>query len=78
MSITERLHEMRNYGGKALTKGLPDDVILGFAARDPRLGDAERLAKALARDAHGAFEALPRERRMYLAQRDVRRREHHP
>ena len=31
MSIIERLHEMRNHGGKALTTGLPDDVILGFA-----------------------------------------------
>ena len=43
MSITERLHEMRNYGGKALTKGLPDDVILGFAARFKTLDDTMDL-----------------------------------
>lgn len=46
MSITERLREMRNHGGKALTKGLPDDVILRFAKRDPRLGEAVDVAYA--------------------------------
>ena len=44
MSIIERLHEMRNYGGEALTRGLPDDVILQFAERDPRLGEAVDVA----------------------------------
>ena len=46
MSIIERLHEMRNAGGKALTRGLPDDVVLAFAARDPRLGEAITVACA--------------------------------
>jgi acetylornithine/succinyldiaminopimelate/putrescine aminotransferase len=44
MSIIERLHEMRNHGGEALTKGLPDDVIERFAERDPRLGEAVEVA----------------------------------
>jgi len=44
MSIIERLHEMRNYGGSALTRGLPDDVISAFAERDPRLGEAVDVA----------------------------------
>jgi 4-aminobutyrate aminotransferase-like enzyme len=44
MSIIERLHEMRNAGGKALTRGLPDDVVVAFAARDPRLGEAITVA----------------------------------
>jgi acetylornithine/succinyldiaminopimelate/putrescine aminotransferase len=44
MSIIERLHKMRNHGGKALTTGLPDDVILRFAERDPRLGEAVEVA----------------------------------
>jgi acetylornithine/succinyldiaminopimelate/putrescine aminotransferase len=46
MSIIERLHEMRNYGGAALTTGLPDDVILRFSERDPRLGEAIDVAYA--------------------------------
>ena len=44
MSIIERLHEMRNFGGEALTRGLPEDVILRFAERDPRLGEAVDVA----------------------------------
>jgi len=44
MSIIERLHEMRNYGGEALTRGLPDDVILQFAETDPRLAEAVDVA----------------------------------
>ncbi len=46
MSIIERLHAMRNHGGKALTKGLPDDVIVKFAERDPRLREAVDVACA--------------------------------
>jgi acetylornithine/succinyldiaminopimelate/putrescine aminotransferase len=46
MSITQRLHEMRNHGGAALTLGLPDDVILRFAERDPRLAEAVEVAYA--------------------------------
>jgi acetylornithine/succinyldiaminopimelate/putrescine aminotransferase len=44
MSIIERLHEMRNYGGEALTRGLPEDVIRRFAQQDPRLGEAVDVA----------------------------------
>jgi len=44
MSIIERLHEMRNHGGEALTRGLPDDVIERFAERDPRLEEAIDVA----------------------------------
>lgn len=44
MSIIERLHEMRNYGGEALTRGLPEDVIRRFAQEDPRLGEAVDVA----------------------------------
>jgi acetylornithine/succinyldiaminopimelate/putrescine aminotransferase len=46
MSIIERLHAMRNHGGEALTKGLPDDVIVKFAERDPRLREAIDVACA--------------------------------
>jgi acetylornithine/succinyldiaminopimelate/putrescine aminotransferase len=44
MSIIERLHEMRNFGGEALTKGLPDKVIMQFAERDARLAEAVDVA----------------------------------
>jgi acetylornithine/succinyldiaminopimelate/putrescine aminotransferase len=46
MSIIERLHAMRNFGGEPLTRGLPDDVIEQFAERDPRLGEAVEVAHA--------------------------------
>jgi len=60
MSIIERLHEMRNYGGSALTRGLPDDVISAFAAQDPRLGEAVEVA-------YSEFTALREERVELLA-----------
>jgi len=44
MSIIERLQELRNHGGSALTLGLPDDAIKRFAERDPRLGEAIDVA----------------------------------
>jgi acetylornithine/succinyldiaminopimelate/putrescine aminotransferase len=44
MSIIERLNEMRNHGGEARTKGLPDDVILRFAESDEKLPDAINAA----------------------------------
>jgi acetylornithine/succinyldiaminopimelate/putrescine aminotransferase len=44
MSIIDRLHEMRKYGGEARTRGLPDDVILRFAERDERLVEAVDVA----------------------------------
>jgi acetylornithine/succinyldiaminopimelate/putrescine aminotransferase len=46
MTIIERLHEMRNHGGEALTRGLPDATILSFAERDPRLREAVDVAWA--------------------------------
>ena len=55
MSIIERLHEMRNHGGKALTRGLPDDVIMQFAERDPRLEEAVDVA-------YSEFQSLCEER----------------
>jgi acetylornithine/succinyldiaminopimelate/putrescine aminotransferase len=44
MTIIERLHELRNHGGEALTRGLPDEIILDFSKRDPRLGEAVDVA----------------------------------
>ena len=44
MSIIERLQELRNHGGPALTHGLPDDDIVKFAELDPRLGEAVDVA----------------------------------
>lgn len=60
MSIIERLHKMRNYGGEALTLGLPDDVLVAFAERDARLGEAVEVAWA-------EFESLCEERAELLA-----------
>jgi acetylornithine/succinyldiaminopimelate/putrescine aminotransferase len=60
MSIIERLHEMRNFGGEALTKGLPDEVIMQFAERDPRLGEAIDVA-------YSEFQSLCEERAELLA-----------
>jgi acetylornithine/succinyldiaminopimelate/putrescine aminotransferase len=60
MSIIERLHEMRNQGGEALTRGLPDDVIMQFAERDPRLGEAVDVA-------YSEFQFLCEERSDLLA-----------
>jgi acetylornithine/succinyldiaminopimelate/putrescine aminotransferase len=60
MSIIERLHEMRNFGGEALTKGLPDEVIMQFAKRDARLAEAVDVA-------YGEFQSLCEERAELLA-----------
>ena len=64
MSIIERLHEMRNHGGEALTRGLPDDVITKFAQRDPRLGEAVDVA-------YSEFQLLREERSDLLALDEV-------
>jgi acetylornithine/succinyldiaminopimelate/putrescine aminotransferase len=61
MSIIERLHEMRNYGGEALTRGLPEDVILRFAEQDSWLGEAVDVAYSefqWLREEHDEFLAL--------------------
>ena len=60
MTIIERLHEMRNHGGEALTRGLPDEVILKFAERDPRLQEAVDVAWA-------EYQVLCRERPELMA-----------
>jgi len=60
MSIIERLHEMRNYGGEALTTGLPEDTIMRFAEQDPRLGEAVDVA-------YSEFQWLCEERGDFLA-----------
>ena len=44
MSIIERLNELRNHGGKALTRGLSDETLLRFAALDKRLEEAVEAA----------------------------------
>ena len=67
MSIIERLHEMRNYGGEALTRGLSEDVVMRFAEQDPRLGEAVDVA-------YSEFQWLCEERPDLLAGHDKRRR----
>jgi hypothetical protein len=47
MSTIELLNEMRNYGGAARTRGLPDDVLLQFAERDKRLPEAVQEANSI-------------------------------
>ena len=44
MSVINLLNEMRHHGGAARTKGLPDDVILRFAASDAKLVTAIETA----------------------------------
>ncbi len=52
------LEELRNYGGKRDTVGLPDEVILRFAERDPRLGQAVDEAVARHRELRETMGAL--------------------
>ncbi|HET6724648.1 MAG TPA: aminotransferase class III-fold pyridoxal phosphate-dependent enzyme [Gammaproteobacteria bacterium] len=40
MKLIDRLNEIRSFGGKAKTRGLPDDVIARFAEQDPKLVQA--------------------------------------
>jgi acetylornithine/succinyldiaminopimelate/putrescine aminotransferase len=40
MSLIDQLQLLRGHGGPALTRGLPDDVLLEFAERDPRIAEA--------------------------------------
>jgi acetylornithine/succinyldiaminopimelate/putrescine aminotransferase len=47
MSIIDRLNEMRNHGGTALTNGLADDVLLRFEQQDSRLSEAVESAYSL-------------------------------
>ena len=44
MTLLDRLNALRNHGGPARTHGLPDDVILDFAERDPKLAEAIEAA----------------------------------
>ncbi|MDX1381142.1 MAG: aminotransferase class III-fold pyridoxal phosphate-dependent enzyme, partial [Xanthomonadales bacterium] len=54
MNLMDQLAELRACGGAARTRGLPDEVILRFAERDPR------LARAIS-EARAAFRALRKE-----------------
>ena len=60
MSIIERVHEMRNQGGEALTTRLVDDVVISFAERDSRLVEAIEVAWS-------EFQVLREERAELLA-----------
>lgn len=40
MTMIEKLNALRTHGGTARTTGLPDETILQFADRDPRLAEA--------------------------------------
>ncbi len=44
MELIEMLRELREFGGKARTTGLPDDAIERMAATDPKLGEAIEAA----------------------------------
>lgn len=46
MTMLNKLHEMRNHGGKVNTHGLDDETLLRFAETDPRLGEAVDAAYA--------------------------------
>lgn len=47
MTLIDKLQTLRQHGGPALTHGLPDDTLLAFAARDPRLEQAVDAALGL-------------------------------
>ena len=53
MTILNTLEVLRARGGEARTAGLPDDVILRFAAQDIMLGEAVEAAAE-------TFQELPR------------------
>jgi acetylornithine/succinyldiaminopimelate/putrescine aminotransferase len=58
----EQLWSLRSAAGPASTTGLPDDVVLGFAARDPRLPQAIGAAvesRARLAGSHGDLFRLP-------------------
>ncbi len=46
MTIIDKLQILRSQGGESATKGLPDEQLLDFAARDPRLEEAVDAALA--------------------------------
>lgn len=60
MKLIDKLNILRRHGGPARTTGLPDQVIVRMAARDPKLGQA--VDQALAR-----FEVLSSEEPELLA-----------
>jgi acetylornithine/succinyldiaminopimelate/putrescine aminotransferase len=60
MSLLDRLNEMRNHGGPALTTGLSDETLRAFARRD------ERLAEAV-QNAYAAFLRLQEQEPEFLA-----------
>jgi acetylornithine/succinyldiaminopimelate/putrescine aminotransferase len=46
MTIIDKLQILRSQGGESATKGLPDEQLLDFAGRDPRLEEAVDAALA--------------------------------
>lgn len=52
MPIIDLLETMRSHGGEVTTRGLPDDVILRFAATDPLLPEAIRAAHEAWKELH--------------------------
>ncbi|MEJ2534850.1 MAG: aminotransferase class III-fold pyridoxal phosphate-dependent enzyme [Gammaproteobacteria bacterium] len=47
MNLIDKLEPLRTTGGEALTRGLPDEIILQFAERDPNLARAVEDAAEL-------------------------------
>jgi acetylornithine/succinyldiaminopimelate/putrescine aminotransferase len=67
LPIVEKLKELREFGGKILTKGLGDDIIIRFAALDHRLSEAVDAAVSRFRelcDEDAEFMALDEDRQI--------------
>ena len=58
MSILDKLSTLRNAGGTIRTRGLPDDVVERFAARDERLEQAVDQALGVAECWQAAYPDL--------------------
>lgn len=58
MDFSKQLQEMREYGGEALTTGLPDEVIQSFAGQSPELTAAIDAAYQQHQQLRQHFDAL--------------------
>ncbi|HET7588365.1 MAG TPA: aminotransferase class III-fold pyridoxal phosphate-dependent enzyme [Gammaproteobacteria bacterium] len=58
MKLIDRLNEIRSFGGKAKTQGLPDEVIARFAESDPKLEQAIDEAVAAHKQLRETFPEL--------------------
>lgn len=58
MSILDKLSQLRNIGGKPLTRGLSDETVAAFAARDPRLEQAVEEALSVIEGWKSAYPEL--------------------